>query len=67
MYRLHIQAQWPLVFQTLAGVIAYLRCRDPLWYGLDVRTADGWSSIVHPNQSRIRVSEFEDPGVEDRT
>lgn len=67
MYRLHIQAQWPLVFETIAGVIAYLRGRGPLWYYLEERKGDEWTLMVSAAESRVGGALMRDPGVEDRT
>lgn len=67
MYRLHIQAQWPLVFETMAGVIAYLCCRDPLWYMLEERSGDEWTLLVSSAESRVGGALIRDPGVAERS
>lgn len=67
MYRLEIQAQWPLRFDTLAGVIFYIGSRGPLWYVLEQwDDADGWVTIVSREESRFRRA-MDDNGVEDRS
>lgn len=64
MYRVHIMAQWPQVFESLAGAIGYIRNRAGLWYMLDQKQPDGsWKTIVDAQESRDRG----DQGVEDRS
>lgn len=51
-WRLHLQAEWPMVFADLASVIRELIRRDPLWYALDQRTNDSrWEPIIHRTRS----------------
>jgi hypothetical protein len=64
MYRVHIMARWPQVFDTLAGAIGYIRNTAGLWYALEEKNADGpWRWLVGAWESRDRGQD----GVEDRS
>lgn len=58
-YRVHTIANWPRAFDSLAGAIAFIRGRDPLWYMLEELTDDGDRVvIVSPERSRQRNNFF---------
>jgi hypothetical protein len=67
MYRLHLQAQWPRRFNTLAGAIAHIRYMLPLWYVLEEWQGDAWEVIVSRDESRLTAAYHVDPGVMDQT
>lgn len=61
-YRLHLQARWPRDFETLAGVIAYIRYKNPLWFMLEERRGASWEVIIGSPDSRVSVASYNDPG-----
>jgi hypothetical protein len=61
-YLLNLQARVPLVFETLAGVIAYIRQMNPLWFMLEELRDESWEVMIYSNNSRVSVASYNDPG-----
>lgn len=51
----------------MAGVIAYLRYIDPLWYLLEEWKDGEWVFLVRSDESHLQTALHADPGEEDRT
>jgi len=63
-YRLHLQAEWPRIFPSLAGAIRCLQSEWHLWYILEAETKSGWEQVVSSAESRNKTSsEYEEDRV----